>query len=41
MDVYELRKNYPEFIYKKYEIIEEKDKVVLKFLFETKGFNTR
>ena len=37
MDVYELRKNYPEFIYKKYEIIEEKEKVVLKFLFETKG----
>ena len=37
MDVYELRKNYPEFIYKKYEIIEEKDKVVLKFLFEIKG----
>lgn len=37
MDVHELRKNYPEFIYKQYEIIEEKDKVILKFLFEIKG----
>ena len=37
MDVYELRKNYPEFIYENYEIIDEKEKIVLKFLFEIKG----
>ncbi|MGN1299130.1 MAG: hypothetical protein ACI4UE_04010 [Candidatus Scatovivens sp.] len=37
MDIYELRRNYPEFIYKKYEIIDENEKIILKFLFEIKG----
>lgn len=36
MDVFELRKKYPEFIYKNYEIIEQKEKIILRFCFEIK-----
>ena len=29
-----LRKQYPKFIYKNYEIIDEKEKIVIKYFFE-------
>ena len=44
MNINDLRKDYPEFIYKNYEINELEDKIILEFKFEIKGlqeFNPR
>ena len=37
MNILELREKYPEFLYKNYEIIEENNKIILKFCFEIPG----
>ena len=44
LNINDLRKDYPEFIYKNYEINELEDKIILEFKFEIKGlqeFNPR
>ena len=40
MEFDELRSTYKTFVYKDYEIIDEKDKIVLKYYFEIPGLST-
>ena len=40
MDINILRNTYPKFIYESYEIKEQDDKIIIKYLFEIPGLTT-